>query len=267
MKIAVIVSGMYREFETASKSWSFLNWPEVDVYFSTWSDTNETNPRIHINVAEDVSYERIAEHTPNLVRVSLEPQAAFIHHSGQNKMIHRWKRGLAMVNFSNVVYDAVILIRPDLMLEYDEDGFKQFLEKIEPNTFYVPALFDKLYNTDCLVDINTGVTLPGSGINDQMFVGTHETINVLMSMNTPLKEENRCHHRLFEHLDNNKMKMALIEHCRLRTTITRHTSRGQTNFQKVFDDARGWYHWKLGDKRKKWIANIPKDFRWQDFPD
>lgn len=267
MRIAVIVSGMYREFETASKSWSFLHWPDVDVYFSTWDDTSETNPRIHINVQEDVSYDRIAKHTPKLVRVSLESQDTLVHHSGQNKMIHRWKRGLAMVNFSNIDYKAVILIRPDLMLEYNEYQFRQFIENIQSNTFYVAPLFDKLYNIDCLVDINTGVTLPGYAINDQMFIGTLETINVLTTMNTPLKEENRCHHRLFEHVNTNKVKIALIEPCGIRTAITRYTSRGQTDFQKVFDDARGWYHWKLGDRRKKWIENIPKDFRWEDFPD
>jgi len=65
MKTAVLVSGMYREFDIAVKSWKFLNDLDCDVYFSTWKKSVQSSTVLDIHIDEDVTEDMILKHIPN----------------------------------------------------------------------------------------------------------------------------------------------------------------------------------------------------------
>jgi hypothetical protein len=57
----------------------------------------------------------------------------------QGYLINRWKSAISMMNNSEIHYDRVILLRPDLALDYYEDFFKDFIFNIpndNHNTLY-----------------------------------------------------------------------------------------------------------------------------------
>ena len=46
MKVAVLVFGEYRTFETAIKTWNCKFWDDVDYYMSTWDYSIEPMDRV-----------------------------------------------------------------------------------------------------------------------------------------------------------------------------------------------------------------------------
>ena len=46
-KIAIFINGQFREFDTAVKSWGFLEEFDYDIYVSTWSKSKQVNKRLH----------------------------------------------------------------------------------------------------------------------------------------------------------------------------------------------------------------------------
>ena len=55
MKIAVIVYGMYREFDIAVKSWNFIDDSDFDFYFSTWSKSIQKCEPLGYDLNEDIN--------------------------------------------------------------------------------------------------------------------------------------------------------------------------------------------------------------------
>ena len=54
MKTAVLVSGMYREFDIAVKSWNFLKDIDCDIYFSTWEKSVQNSEILNIHIEEHI---------------------------------------------------------------------------------------------------------------------------------------------------------------------------------------------------------------------
>lgn len=160
MRIAVLITGEYREFEIAHKSWPFLKWPDVDFYLSTWSITKELNSRMKINISETVSIERVKEYI-NVVNWDIsQPKTDYLT---QQKMIDRWHAGLKLINDSGNTYDAVIIIRPDLYLDIDENILKEFLRTLKSNCIYC----------------HTGGIKVTNSIQDQILFGTQDSVTRL----------------------------------------------------------------------------------------
>ena len=44
MKVALLIAGELREFETAKNFWPFLTIPNLDIYISTWSTSVNHDP-------------------------------------------------------------------------------------------------------------------------------------------------------------------------------------------------------------------------------
>jgi hypothetical protein len=114
-KTAVLVSGEFREFELAHKTWSFLNYIDYDMYFSTWNITEEMNELLGIYVHEEVTSERILKYFPNAIIDIRDDYTSLT--SPSNKMLFHWRNAFNMMTFSGIEYDSVILIRPDLYLK------------------------------------------------------------------------------------------------------------------------------------------------------
>ena len=164
MKVAVLIAGEYREFETAFKSWKFKDWFDCDFYFSTWDRTYEFNEKLNINIDEPVSLQRIKK-IVDVVRcniynskmhdsvLSIKSQSAkskaaikslsneqlnFIKDAkfGFWKQIFLLKSCINLMTYSGIEYTHAILIRPDLFLNIDDASSKsKFIEKM--NTKFI----------------------------------------------------------------------------------------------------------------------------------
>jgi hypothetical protein len=135
MKIAVLVSGEYREFDLAHKNWKFLNYPNVDCYFSTWDITKEKNLKLNIDIEEEVTLSRI-EKFIKLKDYNIENQDV-LNLDYIKKMFYHWDRVIDLMEKSQIAYDIAILIRPDIILCYNEQiDFMSFLDTIKENCLY-----------------------------------------------------------------------------------------------------------------------------------
>jgi len=170
MNIAVLISGEYREFEIAHRSWTFNEYGNVDYYVSTWDETREVNKNLNINICETVTIDRIQKYLPITDSIISEPNILV----NQQKMINRWHEGLKLIKSSGRTYDAIIVIRPDLYIEFD-DNFKHLLHTIEPNTIY------------CYCDLFKGAA---KNVVDQFLVGDSNTIFKLLDIDYKIIKHN-----------------------------------------------------------------------------
>jgi hypothetical protein len=104
MKIAVIVYGMYREFDIAVKSWKFIGDSDFDFYFSTWSKSIQKCEPLGYDLNEDVTSEMISKHIPNAVidivnedNVEFDFNGLGLGLINSTKMIYHWKNGLKLI--------------------------------------------------------------------------------------------------------------------------------------------------------------------------
>ena len=177
MKVAVIIAGMYREFETALLSWTFLKFLDHDVYFSTWGTSIEENETLGYNLTEIVNEGRI-EKVIKPIQYCIDPPdvidwVATKNEPNLHKMFYKWYTGIEMLINSKKKYDAVILIRPDLFTEIDESVFTGFLRTLKDHVYYTPGAvftYKNAYGIDTI------------GINDQLVIGTQQTISSMVSM-------------------------------------------------------------------------------------
>jgi len=117
MRIAVLISGEYRTFGICCKTMKFLDNPNVDIYFSTWNKTVYSAPKINLYAEEDVTIEKIKKDLGKDAIIEIEPHNSFVEKRYNSKMIHRWKRGFELIKRSNILYDYVLIMRPDLFFD------------------------------------------------------------------------------------------------------------------------------------------------------
>ena len=137
MKIAVLISGEYRTFDIAKKSMGFLYDERIDVYFSTWDRTYQENKVLGCVLDEEVSIDRVKNSlgAKKLAGYSYESASIFkFPYRYNSKMIHRWQRGLDLIKYSGVEYDAILIIRPDLYFSFNV--IFESVESISKDIFY-----------------------------------------------------------------------------------------------------------------------------------
>lgn len=134
MKTAVLVSGMYREFDIAVKSWKFLNDLDCDVYFSTWRKSIQSSKVLDIHLEEDITEDMILKHIPN-AKIKIYNVNDF-DFSGDveyhnNKHLFLLKSSLSMIKESGVDYDMLIMTRPDnySFYNYSPDYYSKFIRE------------------------------------------------------------------------------------------------------------------------------------------
>jgi len=114
MKIAILLSGEYRTFSECAESMIFLNDPAVDVYFSTWSTSTYNIDFLNIHETTAITPEHISNYilgkdvTINIADVPADKTGTI------DRMINRWVTGMDMIIKSEIVYDYIFILRPDL---------------------------------------------------------------------------------------------------------------------------------------------------------
>jgi hypothetical protein len=168
-KIAILVGGMYREFEHAHKSWSFLKCKNSDVYISTWDYTTDVVTRLSINTKREISKSDVTKFLPNAY-VEILSEEVDLEHS-INKMIYHWKSLLNMVYDSKNTYEYAILTRPDFYIK----------ENIDLYDFICNINDEKIYS---LSEIDVHPKYPHIYVNDCFFVAKFGVIeNLINNMN------------------------------------------------------------------------------------
>ena len=193
MKIAVIIYGMYREFDIAVKSWKFLNDSDFDFYFSTWSKSIQKCEPLGYDLNEDVTSKMISKHIPNaVIDVVNEDDVEFDFNGlgpgliNSTKMIYHWKNGLKLIKESGKEYDLIVLMRPDSYMMLNDDGIKKLKEC---------SLDDRIYG--CNFIHITG--LKHYFLVDTFFCGTFHNISKLIDT-LPNKITFNIHTELAKHI-------------------------------------------------------------------
>lgn len=163
-KIAVLISGEYRTFGLCRKTMKFLDDPRVDIYFSTWDKTVYDMPKLNLHREETVTLEQIQKDLGKDAVIEIEPHDLIDERRYNSKMIHRWKRGFELIKNSNIVYDYVLVMRPDLFFDEHADHSFNFLEK------YTDSLASGWANA-----LDTGF------LNDVIFFSSYTKINELFA--------------------------------------------------------------------------------------
>jgi hypothetical protein len=177
MKTAVLVSGMYREFDIAVKSWNFLKDIDCDIYFSTWEKSVQTSEILNIHIEEHITEDMILKHIPNAkVKIYNVNDFDFSGDVGYHNDKHLFllKSSLNMIKESGIDYDLLIMTRPDNYSFYN----------------YTPDFYSKLIKDDVIFGL-TPIYITGKPtkeeyfLMDYYFMGHFKTLlNVIDSLPT-----------------------------------------------------------------------------------
>jgi hypothetical protein len=187
--IAVLIYGQYREFELAIKSWHFMNLSaNIDYYISTWDITYEKFPDNSKSHISRVSKDKIEKHVKlSGYNIVSETESGLI--SSSSCMMYHIREVIKLMVSSGTIYDAVILIRPDVWVHEGLDFNTMLIdEQITPNTIlgYGPIHKDP---------INNYVVM------DNLFATSYDTIKKLSSL--PLTPFRDIHNVLASHFVEN----------------------------------------------------------------
>lgn len=222
MKLAVLVYGMYREFDTVVKSWDFLNNIDCDVYFSTWNVSKQKNTRLGIVVDEEVTEERIKKHIPNAI-VSVQSEDTFTELANPQKLIYHWKNCLKMVKDSGIKYDLIMLTRPDSYKVISQPHQRLFKYN-KPNT---------IYGLDKII-FNNGEPF----IQDIFFIGNFDVISNLIE--TIPSTITAIHRDLSKHILDLGYNVETVENISMATTRANVRGMQELNIKNVFEKTMEW---------------------------
>lgn len=174
MKIALLVSGEYREFPVAHKLWNFLKWSNVDVYFATWDKTLHIDQNRNVQAKlNDVTTQDILQYvTPKSYKIVEYTSSKFTTDKMYScgAMIFLWKTTIQLLEESGIMYDVVVMLRPDLGLKFDEkilyDFFQTKLKKSD----------QVLYAINSFALGYPQVLSETENLSDLMYVGTQNAI-------------------------------------------------------------------------------------------
>lgn len=121
MKHAVLISGEYRTFDQASKSMGFLHNDNVDVYFSLWD--NDGLAADQSWCSNEVTQSRISEALAGkLISGLLIESPITLPEKYNNTLIYRWQQGIKLIKSTNIAYNTISIIRPDLWFFKEQPG-------------------------------------------------------------------------------------------------------------------------------------------------
>ena len=151
MKIAVLVYGMYREFDIAVKSWEVLNNFDCDFYFSTWNKSKQVNENLGYRREFNVNENMILKHYPNAT-IDILDEINYIGLSNSEKMIFHWRNCLSLLNEPNENYDYILLLRFDDYFELSVPS-EMLPNLIKPDILYSTSILKYNNNRFFLSDI------------------------------------------------------------------------------------------------------------------
>lgn len=224
-KLAVLIGGEFREFERAQKSWTFLNDIEHDIYFSTWNISHEINDKFSVDLIENVTEDKIRKYFPEAI-INITSDDFLIDHP-VHKLVYHWRNLLNMVDISNVTYDSILLIRPDIRLHFGDS------DEVEP-VFDINSFVDNMSN-DIIYSTNKIDYLPPPTfcfINDVLFMGKYNMIRKAFMSFLPSIKKNEIfdiHNELSRYFINNNIYVDKIDS--LQFVILRSISRDFENLK------------------------------------
>lgn len=143
--IAVLIFGQLREFEIAIKSWQFLKLPiNFDIFMSTWNTTYSLREDGSYSETESVTIEKIENIIGPLTNYYIATEIIDTAGSMKN-MLHHIKNCIRMMIAQDKLYDAVVIIRPDVWLDDRIDFGELLLNPCIDNTVYT---YGDLHKTD-----------------------------------------------------------------------------------------------------------------------
>ena len=153
MKIAILLYGEYREFESSINSFSLFDKYSPEYYVSTWSTSDDGF------VKQNVSESKIKNFLPQAnVTISENPKTP----DNEQKLHYHWRTLIKQLEESNKKYDAIILSRIDLYIQNVKHEIFETI--IKENLIFVPS--GKKFNTE----LNSHI------IDDNFFIGTQTSI-------------------------------------------------------------------------------------------
>lgn len=235
-KIAVLVGGEFREFETAIKTWFWINEIDCDFFISTWSVSRETNLPMGIDFEENVTREKILKHVPNAVIniEKYEPGETLHSTMNPNKFIYHMRKLFNMVEMSDCEYDLILLTRPDIAYK-DTGGFTEYIKTIDDE--YIRALGPICFSPP-----------PGTiYVQDLLFIGKKDVMrNTFLSLPYVDTTVRDMHYYLAKHFVYNDVYIVDLGDRYLEYFIMRSINRNREHldFETQRKIAQHWWHVK-----------------------
>jgi hypothetical protein len=162
------------------------------------------------------------------------------------------KRGISAIQFSDVEYEAIIIIRPDLIVDCDGEQLRKALDSLKENSVYVVNMFGQvIMDSNSLMDLDNGGGLPGLSVNDVLFVGKPESIFRMSGFEWSKTENNKGHHMFYELFSKAGLAIRSInELVPIEYVVARSNTRGITDFAAVKHLSKVWYQHKLAYLRQ-----------------
>lgn len=193
-KAAILIFGMYREFDVAIPQWNNIeSFFDCDYYMSTWSKTSQKYENYDGYKEFDVTDDKITKYLPKCVYDIVEQTKIFPippeNKDNTNYLFWHWKNVYRLMEDSKKEYDIVFLVRADSVLTIRQD-----VDSVEKWINNNPK--DELYSsTHMLVyDINPFVFFA----DDNFLIGSPSTIGKLIKS---LPDTTNINLQLISHLD------------------------------------------------------------------
>jgi hypothetical protein len=124
VKIAFLISGMYREFDFVANNLQILNLMKYDFYVSTWNTSKQKYSNSDSYKEFEVTPNMITDYIPNCIYEILNESEIFPNEvKNYNKMIFHWKNCFKLLVDSGKQYDLICLIRTDLSFQILAKGY------------------------------------------------------------------------------------------------------------------------------------------------
>ena len=157
MKVAVLIYGMYVEFEIAATSWNFVHELDCDLYMSTWNKSKKFSEKLNFLSEYDVSEDMIKSIFPKINLVLLD-QKNYFFKTGLERLKFHWMNCINEMENSKIKYDILILTRPEnYFRNYNYKNFLNFTKK------------DRIYGLDEVEERPNGLF-----VQDIFFMGDYE---------------------------------------------------------------------------------------------
>jgi len=158
--IALVLGGMYREFDSTYKLIKDTIPQSTDIYFSTWNNSYDIfdDGVNKLEVKDEAVTEELIHSFNKDIKCLIKDEAL----SGDSHYVfYHWITAFKEFDLSN--YDCVIVSRPDQYIDYNE-AYGQFKDN---NTIY---------------GLRTGRFVASrGGINDRLLMGTYNNIKIVLN--------------------------------------------------------------------------------------
>jgi hypothetical protein len=138
MKVAFLLFGQYRTFNTSVKTWNILNHKNIDVYISTWDKTTDRSKKSDVKKSSyDIDESMFRKYFPN-AKINIEPYETWetdISTKYEYAIHYHWKKLYNMVLHSCVKYDLIILNRLDCYFYFHD--FLNEIKNINANKLHL----------------------------------------------------------------------------------------------------------------------------------